>query len=102
VVSCLCGIGRLWRKSECVREFTIAHLETLKMNSPWAIAGVYEPNSDYDRRFLWKELVGLLSRWNLSWCMGGGFNVTRFPSEKSGEARFIVLLCLLSSLLGMD
>ena len=39
-------------------------------------------------RYLWEELAGLLSRWNLPQCIGGHFNVTNFPSERSGEAHF--------------
>ena len=27
------------------------------------------------------ELVGLISLWDVSWCIGGDFNVTHFPSE---------------------
>jgi len=50
--------------------------------------GVYGPNSDVDRRHLWEELASLLNWWNLLWCIGGDFNVTCFPSERLGEARF--------------
>jgi hypothetical protein len=41
-------------------------------------------NFDKGRRLLWDELVGVISLWNLPWCIGGDFNVTRFPSERSG------------------
>jgi hypothetical protein len=47
----------------------------------WAFAGVYDPNSHRDRGLIWDELAGLLSWWDLPWCIGGNFNVTRFPSE---------------------
>jgi hypothetical protein len=43
------------------------------------VVGVYGPNYDCDRRFLGNELAGLLNWWNLPWCIGGDFNVTRFP-----------------------
>jgi len=33
------------------------------------------------------QSVGLINWWNLPWCVGGDFNVTRFPSEKMGDAR---------------
>jgi hypothetical protein len=39
-----------------------------------------------NRRLLWDELAGVLSLWNLPWCIGGNFNVTRFPSERLGSA----------------
>jgi endonuclease/exonuclease/phosphatase family metal-dependent hydrolase len=29
-------------------------------------------------------LAGVLSWWDVLWCIGGDFNVTRFPSERSG------------------
>ena len=50
----------------------------------WAFARVYGPNGNIDRRRLWDELAGLLSWWDLPWCIGGDFNVIRFPSERSG------------------
>ncbi|XP_059458323.1 uncharacterized protein LOC132187919 [Corylus avellana] len=43
-------------------------------------------NSDRDRRLLWDELAGVLSLWNLPWCIGIDFNVPRFPSERLGTA----------------
>jgi hypothetical protein len=36
----------------------------------WAFVGVYGPNGDLDRHFLWDELAGLMSWWNLPWCIG--------------------------------
>lgn len=53
----------------------------------WTFARVYSPNLDNVRRFLWEELVGLISWWDLSWCIGGDFNVTHFPNERLGVAR---------------
>jgi exonuclease III len=53
----------------------------------WAFAGVYGPNGDFERRCLWDELAGLMSCWDLPWCIGGDFNVVRFPSERSGGRR---------------
>lgn len=51
----------------------------------WAFAGLYSPNLYNERSSLWEELVGLISWWDLPWYIGGDFNVTRFPSERSTE-----------------
>ena len=53
----------------------------------WAFAGVYGPNRDNLRRRLWGELVGILSLWDMPWCIGGDFDVTLYHSERSGGAR---------------
>jgi hypothetical protein len=50
----------------------------------WAFAGVYGPNRDNLRRRLWEELAGLMSLWDMPWCIGGDFNVTLYHSERSG------------------
>jgi hypothetical protein len=46
-----------------------------------AFAGVYGPNNDYDRKVLRDELVGIISRWENPWCIGGDFNAIRYQSE---------------------
>jgi hypothetical protein len=53
----------------------------------WAFVGVYGPSGDFDRYRLWDELAGLMSWWDLPWCIGGDFNVIRFPSEGFGGRR---------------
>jgi hypothetical protein len=54
----------------------------------WAFAGVYGPTCNSLRRFLWEELAGLLSYWDLPWCIGGDFNATIFHNERSGGAGY--------------
>ena len=49
---------------------------------------LFRSNSDRDRSFLWDELSGLRSWWDVPWCAGGVFNVVRFPSERSGSTSF--------------
>ena len=58
----------------------------------WAFAGVYGPNSVRDRRLLREELFGLRNWWNIPWCVGGDFNVVRFPSECTGSTVFIAAM----------
>lgn len=50
----------------------------------WMFLRVYGPNVDSNRSLLWDELVGVRTLWDLSWYIGGDFNVTRFPSERLG------------------
>jgi hypothetical protein len=49
----------------------------------WIFSGVYGPNVDREMGILWEELADLISWWDVPWCIGGDFNVVRFPSEKS-------------------
>ena len=57
-----------------------------------AFTGVYGPNSSRDKRFLWEELFGLSSWWNVPWGVGGDFNVVRFPFERSSSTSFIAAM----------
>ena len=54
----------------------------------WAFTGVYGPNCDRDRGPLREELSGVCSWWDVPWCVGGDFNVVRFPSERSSSTSF--------------
>ena len=63
----------------------VCSFRNVEENFVWAFAGVYAPN-DGVRRY-WDELVGLISWWELSWCIGGDFNVVWHPSEKSSDSR---------------
>jgi hypothetical protein len=56
--------------------------------SSWAFAGVYNPNSVRDRRILCGELAGLLSWWNLPWCVGV-ILILPFSSVKGGRSSFM-------------
>jgi hypothetical protein len=72
-----------------VEEYVVAcSFKNIANDFTWAFVGVYGPNINSRRRSLWEELVGLLSWWDFPWCIGGDFNVPRFPCERSGEARF--------------
>ena len=31
-----------------------------------------------------EKLTGLISWWDVPWCLGGDFNIIRFPSERLG------------------
>ncbi|KAF5457277.1 hypothetical protein F2P56_021390, partial [Juglans regia] len=73
---------------ECVGEFSVSTLfKNVCDGWEWAFVGCYGPNRDCDRRRLWEELAGIHSLWDVPWCMGGDFNITRFPSERSGHCQ---------------
>jgi exonuclease III len=54
----------------------------------WMYTGVYGPNADRERSLMWDELTGIRNWWGLPWCVGGDFNVVRFPSERMGSVGF--------------
>jgi hypothetical protein len=73
----------------CVGDYVVAFsFKNVEDVFIWEFAGVYGPNLDIFRRFLWEELAGLISWWDIPWCIGGDLNVTHFPSERSGGVRY--------------
>jgi exonuclease III len=82
------GILLMWDRrvvekvEECVGRYIVTcSLHNTGDNVVWAFGGVYGPNDDRDRRELWDEFAWLMSWWELPRCIGGDFNVVRFPSE---------------------
>ena len=47
-----------------------------------AFIGVYGPNLNKRLRLMWENLTGLISLWDLPWCLGGDFNIICFPSKR--------------------
>jgi hypothetical protein len=79
------GIFLMWdcwvvsRIDSCLGRFVVAcHLRNVEDGLVWAFAGVYGLNRDHFRRWLWEELAGLMSLWEVPCCIGGDFNVTLF------------------------
>ena len=54
----------------------------------WAFIGIHGPNLNRRRHIMLNKLVGLNSWWNLPWCLGGNFNVIRFPLERLGAVSY--------------
>ena len=54
----------------------------------WAFTGLYGPNLNKRRRKMWEELTGLISWWDVLWCLRGDFNIICFPSERLGVANY--------------
>jgi hypothetical protein len=67
-------------------------LRNVDDNFVWAFRGVYGPNDDVERRVLWDELAGLMSWWEVQWCIGGDVNMVRFLSERSEESNYLVAM----------
>lgn len=64
-----------------------AWVEDSSNNSRWFVTSVYGPHSSQRPMDFWKELDAIKGRWNGTWCVGGNWNVVRFPSEKLGGCR---------------
>ena len=89
------GILLIWNSrvvekvEEAVGHFSVScEFKNVGDQFEWAFAGVYGPNLNNRRRLMWEELTGLISWWDLPWCLGGDFNIIRFPSERLGAASF--------------
>ena len=88
------GILLLWNKctvehiEEAVGTFSIScKFKSTLDQFIWAFSGVYGPNADSDRHYLWEELSRVFSWWEISWCIGGDFNVTHFLNGRVGASR---------------
>jgi hypothetical protein len=96
------GILLMWDRwvvmkiEDCMGKFSVVcSFRSAIDNVEWAFAEVYGPNNDVDRRYLWEELVGIISWWDPPLCIGGDFNVV--SSKSSGSAGWIVIYSALST-----
>lgn len=64
--------------------YVICSFKNVEDGWEWTFAGVYNPNSNSDRRLLWEELAGCHSLQDIPWFLSGDFNITHFPSERFG------------------
>ena len=48
---------------------------------------MYGPTLKCNRELFWEELGVIRGLWSDPWCIGGDFNVVKFPSERSIEDR---------------
>ena len=87
------------RIDSCLGRFVVAcKFKNVEDGLVWAFAGVYGPNKDHVHRRLWEELAGLMSLWEVSWCIGGDFNVTLYLMRGLGvmliDLRWLILRTL--------
>ena len=89
------GILLMWDRrvvekiDEAVGLFSVScKFRSIADQHEWAFSGVYGPHSDGERRVMWDELAGIASWWGTPWCVGGDFNVIRFPTERLGADQF--------------
>uniref|UniRef100_A0A2N9HEY0 Reverse transcriptase domain-containing protein n=1 Tax=Fagus sylvatica TaxID=28930 RepID=A0A2N9HEY0_FAGSY len=89
------GILLMWDRrvveklEDAVGQYSVScKFKTVMDQSEWMFSGVYGPNLDSERQGLWDELAGVKSWWDVPWCVGGDFNVVRFPAEKSHSTSF--------------
>ena len=53
----------------------------------WMFIGMYGLIVDSSRESFWEELGYVRGLWNIPWCVGGDFNVVRFPYERRKGGR---------------
>ena len=53
----------------------------------WVFTSVYGPLSSGKRNLLWDELGVIRGLWEDPWCVGGDFNIIRFPFECNRSGR---------------
>ena len=89
------GILLMWDRrvvekiDEAVGHFSVScRFRNVVDNQEWAFSGVYGPHTVRERLLMWEELGGLASWWDIPWCLGGDFNVIRYPIERLGAMRF--------------
>lgn len=56
----------------------------------WVAANVYGLNDNSLRGAFWVSLSNFIGQWAVPWCVGGDFNMIRFPHERKGTVSFLV------------
>jgi exonuclease III len=87
------GIILMWdrrvvdRVDEAIGCFSIScRFREVASGFEWVFSGVYGPNRAVERRLMWDELAGIDTMWAVPWCVGGDFNLVRYPTERAGSS----------------
>uniref|UniRef100_A0A2N9HC19 Reverse transcriptase zinc-binding domain-containing protein n=1 Tax=Fagus sylvatica TaxID=28930 RepID=A0A2N9HC19_FAGSY len=87
------GIILMWdrrvvdRVDEAIGCFSIScRFREVASGFEWVFSGVYGPNRAVERRLMWDELAGIDTMWAVPWCVGGDFNLVRYPTERVGSS----------------
>ena len=71
-------------------QFTVScRFKFLEDDCTWVFTGVYGPNANGNREYLWDDLGAIRGLWSDPWCIVGDINITRFPNERNREGRII-------------
>ena len=71
-----------------VGAFSVSHrFRNSKGSFVWMFSGGYGPILVEEREAFWVELGAIRGLWRDPRCIGGDFNVVRFPEERSGCMR---------------
>ncbi|KAL6327470.1 hypothetical protein AAG906_020066 [Vitis piasezkii] len=94
------GVGRFleWGVSECegvlelvgmeVGFFSIScQFKNCEDGFSWIFLVVYDPTLKRYRELFWEELGAICGLWSDPWCIGGDFNMIRFPNESRRAGR---------------
>ena len=57
-------------------------LRGVEDNFRWVFTGVYDPVVGAERTNFLNEIASVAFKWELPWCVGGDFNVVRYPEER--------------------
>ena len=66
----------------------------------WIFFGVYGPMMGNEKEDLWEELGAIRGLWEDPWCIGGDFNVVRFPEERRNAPRLTTEMRRFSEVIG--
>ena len=68
-------------------QFTVScRFKFLEDDCTWVFTEVYGLTNG-NREYLWEDLGAIRGLWSDPWCIGGDFNITRFPNEWNREGR---------------